>query len=239
MIKLISPILQFMHRKYLAKPRPFDYQGLNVIVSPGVFYPRFTISTRMMLDFLNERDLNGKKVLEIGAGCGIISLLAARKGADVTATDINPLAIIDTRENAKRNNLKLHIIESDLLDKVTDEDFDYIIITPPYYPKNPSNLSEMAWYCGENFEFYQKLFSQLKGRFNNDCLVLMILSQDCRMDRIVEILEQENLYPSFMSMARRFGEWNYIYSIKKKKRNGNVVPETAIFNETGRYADFT
>ena len=52
-------------------------------------------------------DVRGVRVVELGCGLGLTSLVAAGKGADVTATDWAPDAIELLRENAKRNGLQL------------------------------------------------------------------------------------------------------------------------------------
>jgi predicted nicotinamide N-methyase len=52
-------------------------------------------------------DVNGRRVVELGCGLGVTSLVAAAKGALVTATDWAPEAIELLRENAERNGLRL------------------------------------------------------------------------------------------------------------------------------------
>lgn len=47
----------------------------------------------------------GERVLEIGCGLGLASLVAHRRGADVTASDCHPLAAEFLRENARLNGL--------------------------------------------------------------------------------------------------------------------------------------
>jgi predicted nicotinamide N-methyase len=53
-------------------------------------------------------DVAGLRVVELGCGLGVPSLVAAARGADVTATDWAPDAIALLRENAARNGLELH-----------------------------------------------------------------------------------------------------------------------------------
>jgi predicted nicotinamide N-methyase len=52
-------------------------------------------------------ELAGKRVIELGCGLGVPSLLAARRGAQVTSTDWAPEAIELLRRNAERNGLAL------------------------------------------------------------------------------------------------------------------------------------
>ena len=50
-------------------------------------------------------DVLGLRVVELGCGLGLVSLVAATKGAEVTATDWSQDAIELLRENASRNGL--------------------------------------------------------------------------------------------------------------------------------------
>ena len=54
-----------------------------------------------------ELDLDGKRVLEIGAGLGLPSLAASLRGAEVLSTDWAEDAIALLRENAERNGIVL------------------------------------------------------------------------------------------------------------------------------------
>jgi predicted nicotinamide N-methyase len=52
-------------------------------------------------------ELSGQRVVELGCGLGVTSLVAAATGADVTATDWSPDAIELLRSNAARNLLSV------------------------------------------------------------------------------------------------------------------------------------
>lgn len=212
-LKYMSPVLQPLYRKYVSTTRPFRYKNIHILVKPGVFYPGFIISTKFFLQYIGRLDLREKTLLELGAGSGIISLFAASKGAIVTASDINPVSVQNIRENALMNNAEVAVIESDLFEKIPKSTFDYIIIAPPYYPKNPANYAEMAWYCGSNFDYYERLFRQLPAYYHENSCILMILSDDCNIRKIQEIGEMNGLEFSLLHRRRKLGEWNFIYRI--------------------------
>jgi predicted nicotinamide N-methyase len=62
-------------------------------------------AARALAETLPEVD--GLRVVELGCGLGLPSLVAAAKGASVTATDWSPEAIALLRDNASRNGLAL------------------------------------------------------------------------------------------------------------------------------------
>ena len=64
-------------------------------------------TTRMCLELLGELDLNGQKLLDVGCGSGILSIAAAKLGADVVGSDLDEWCIAATRENAGKNNVEI------------------------------------------------------------------------------------------------------------------------------------
>ena len=65
-------------------------------------------TTRLCVAALEEWVRPGEALLDIGTGSGVLSIVAAKLGArPVWATDIDPLAISATRENAQRNDIPL------------------------------------------------------------------------------------------------------------------------------------
>jgi release factor glutamine methyltransferase len=221
LLKILSPVLQPLLRFYLRKPRKYRYNDLSIMVEPGVFYPGFVLSTKLLLDFLDEKALSGKAFLELGAGCGIISLVAARKSALVTASDINPVAVENIKHNVHRNKLTIRVFQSDLFENINGTNFDWIVINPPYYQKDPKDFSEMAWFCGKDFDYFEKLFPQLSNHITPSTETIMILSEDCNIDRIQEIAKKSGFGFQIVKQVQRMGEWNYIFRIQKK--TGEVV----------------
>ena len=69
-----------------------------------MFPPHYTISTKILLDYISNLDLKNKTLLELGCGSGIISLFAASKGALVTASDINKKALKALENSAKTSS---------------------------------------------------------------------------------------------------------------------------------------
>ena len=79
-------------------------------------------------------DVSGLRVVELGCGLGVTSLVAAAKGADVTATDWAPEAIELLRANAERNGIALRAEVRDWREP-WDERFDLALAADVLYER--------------------------------------------------------------------------------------------------------
>ena len=76
-------------------------------------------------------DLEGVHVVELGCGLGVPSLVAAARGARVTAVDWAPDAVALLRENAARNHLALDAVQADW--RTFDGSFDLALAADVLY----------------------------------------------------------------------------------------------------------
>lgn len=212
-LKFFHPLLRKVAKLYLSSPRNYSFKDIKITVLPGVFHPGLFFSTKLLVEFISDFDLKDKAVLELGAGSGFISVFCAKRGANVTASDINTTALNQITLNAEKNDVTLKTMESDLFDELNPADYQYIIINPPYYPKDPQNLSDHAWFCGEEFEYFKKFFSQLKDAKLTDTHIYMILSEDCDISTIQSIAIGNQHDLSLVLEKKISGEKNFIFKI--------------------------
>jgi release factor glutamine methyltransferase len=191
--RIVSFFLVPLTKWYLKKERTFLYKEIKIKVLPGVFHPGFFFSTKFLLEFLSRQNLTNKIFLEVGCGSGLISIIAAKAGAQVTALDLSKIAIENTRINAEKNKVQIEIIHSDLFDNLKKKSFDWIVVNPPYYPRNASNETELAWLCGTNFEYFVKFFQNIGSYMHASTQTIMVLSQDCDITKIKLIAETNGL----------------------------------------------
>jgi len=93
------------------------------------------------------RQVRGLRVLELGCGLGLPSLVAAGEGADVLATDWAPDAVALLRANAAANDLRLRIeiVSWEEPDRIVREaPFDLVLAADVLYERrNADRLLEL------------------------------------------------------------------------------------------------
>ncbi len=151
-------------------------------------------------------------MLELGCGTGAISVWAAKMGAEMVASDINPKAIENTRINALNNGVSVKTVQSDLFTNLIPNEYQIVIINPPYYAKSAATIEEQAWYCGVEFEYFHKLFEQLTEK-SVDTVVYMVLSEDCDLEKVYSIAKLYSLSMDIVYRRSTILEKNFIFRI--------------------------
>lgn len=85
-------------------------------------------TTHMMIQHILKNDLEGKSVLDMGCGTGVLAILAEIKGAKpLDAVDYDNWCYLNSLENVERNNSKhITVIEGDA-SVLKDKKYDVII----------------------------------------------------------------------------------------------------------------
>ena len=97
--RIISFFLVPLTRWYLRKERQYSYLGVTVKVFSGVFHPGLFYSTTFLINFLLAQKIRNKSLLELGCGTGLLSIISAKNGAVVTASDLSHQAIKNITSN--------------------------------------------------------------------------------------------------------------------------------------------
>ncbi|MFK8906996.1 HemK2/MTQ2 family protein methyltransferase [Streptomyces sp. YS-3] len=124
---------------------------MTLLALPGVYAPQ--ADTALLAEALYEEPLfPGARVLDVGTGTGALALVAARRGADVTAIDISRRAVLTARLNARLARLPVRVLRGDLLTPVVGGAYDLILSNPPYVPARtataPRRGAARAWDAG-------------------------------------------------------------------------------------------
>jgi len=209
--RLYKPLLV----KYLSATRTYTYKGIRLVIPPAVFHPGFFFSTRLLLRYIAKLPLKDQSFLELGAGSGLIAMYAAREGAQVTASDINQVAVHTLEMNSRSNRIPITVIHSNLFTNIPLHRFNIIAINPPYYKKQPKTPADYAWYCGEQGEYFQQLFSSLGSYMHSQSMVLMVLSDGCDLEMIFKQALSNGFRLNCVLEKKNWIEVDYIFRVDK------------------------
>jgi len=130
--------------------RSIRYNDLRLLISRNVYEP--AEDTFLAAD--NLIVTKNDRVLDMGTGCGILAVLAAKRAKQVVAVDINPYAVRCARKNAEANKLadKIDTRRGDLFQPIRkNEKFSLIMFNAPYLPsirREARSWQSRAWAGG-------------------------------------------------------------------------------------------
>lgn len=85
-------------------------------------------TTYLMLSLLEQENVDGRRVLDMGSGTGVLAILAAKKGASyVEAIDVDEWAYRNALENFQRNGVQVNALLGDASLLAADKHFDLIL----------------------------------------------------------------------------------------------------------------
>ncbi len=176
-------------------PKRLFIRGYAFLVDEKVYEP--AEDTFLLVEYLKVEE---EVVLDVGTGCGVLAVLAAKKARKVVATDINPYAIKCAKKNAKKNRVedKIEFRLGDLFQPIgPDETFDLILFNSPYLPSEPDEKRSWigrAWAGGpsgrkliDHFIIDAPKFLAGNGR------ILLVQSSLSDIDETLERFEETGL----------------------------------------------
>lgn len=148
------------------------------------------------------------KVLDLCTGSGAIAISIkkyaedTKKQIEVYASDISEEAIKIAEKNAKRNDVHINFILSDMFQKMQEKDFDIILSNPPYIETQTiSRLSKevqyephMALDGGEDgLEFYRVIAKNAHEYLNKNGSILLEIGYN-QKKKVMQIFEEAKKY---------------------------------------------
>ncbi len=101
----------------------------DIVIEPKMsFGTGHHATTHMMIQFLLKNDFEGKEVLDMGCGTGVLAIMAEKRGAKaVEAIDIDNWCYLNTLENVERNDCQNISVFEGTADLLGEKQYDTII----------------------------------------------------------------------------------------------------------------
>lgn len=224
-----------------------EYKGLKIIQNKNGFC--FGIDSVLLSDFAKEIK-KGSKVLDLGTGTGIISILLCGKTnlKHITGIEIQKDVCDMAKRSIKLNNLedRFDIINEDIknLSKIFPANsFDAIVTNPPYKKENTGLkskekvqlISRHEIMC--NIDDIAKVASNL---LNSNCSIYMVHRPDRIVD-IIEALRKYKLEPKIMRFVYpKIGKEPNLVLVKATKSAKEFLKmekPLIVYNEDGTYTE--
>lgn len=216
--RMLTPLLQAWLRRHSLRVQHWRLGRLRLRIDPGVFPSGPTLCTasfvRWLLSPQGPGPWRGRRVLDLGCGCGAIGLAIAQAGAQVLASDLSEKAARNAAANAQAHQLPVQVVVADLLAGLNMEALDCVLINPPFFARDPQSIAERAWFCGANLEYFHALFGQLAELDLQRTLVLMALSEDCDDTRIGQVARAAGLELERVGAVRHCLEWTAMLRVR-------------------------
>lgn len=158
-----------------------NFYGLDLYINKNVLIPRFEteglcelIAKELPADILGQ--LHG---LDVGCGSGAICIVLSKLfGYKMTAVDISNKALKVAKKNAKKYNVNINYLRSNMLSEVKNYEFDFVVSNPPYILSSElKNLDkEVVGFepklaldgGGDGLQFYRKIIEDAPYVLKND-----------------------------------------------------------------------
>jgi release factor glutamine methyltransferase len=169
----------------------FEYLGLTLVVPPHVQVIESTsdLLGKQVLDEVKPDD----RVLDMGTGSGVNAILAATRGAEVVAVDVNPHAVEAARANAERNGVpdRIEIRQSDLFSEVEGR-FDLVIFDPPFRWMKPRDWAE-ASITDEDYRALTAFFANVREHLTENGRILVFFGTTADIGYLEQLIEANGL----------------------------------------------
>lgn len=191
---LLFRLLYPFHLYFNRDSRQTRVDDLLLRVEPQVFDPSRHFSSKILARYLWRLDLAGCRLLDMGTGTGIIGITAAKRGATVTAVDINPAAAQLATVNAKTHAVteRMHVFCGDLFAQVPDATtFDWIMFNPPFFARAATSSLDAAYCAGEQFDTLARFLHEASDFLASEGRILLILSSDINLSELQAMFDRE------------------------------------------------
>jgi release factor glutamine methyltransferase len=164
------------------------FKGFTFFVEENVYEPAedsFLFAENLPVE-------RSTRIVDVGTGCGILAIAAAKNAERVLAVDLNPHAIRCALRNAKLNGVidKMDFVQGDLLGACKAYGkFDLILFNAPYLPAEGRDRSWLAcsWSGGKSGrEVIDRFIDQVPEHLSSKGRMLLMQSSLSSVDKTLQ-----------------------------------------------------
>ena len=217
----------------LAETYPIRALDMSLVASENVLPPHSQETIELFQNGLqNVKSYlpHGAMVLDMGCGCGCLTLLAAQEvgdlGVKIYASDLLPEAVATTRLNllgftdAHNVPSQIHVVPAgDLFQSVSALRFDLIIFNAPWVASPARNRAEIAIH-DEKQRTLQRFFDNLPSYLNSRARVLIGYADASGVKAIIRL--ETMIDAAGLTVLNRFKERVATHRTKRKWENITV-----------------
>lgn len=176
------------------------YLGLTVVIPQGL--RRITGASHLLGEAILATVHADDRVLDIGAGSGVNSVLAATLGARVVAIDISPRACDAAVENVQRSELtdRIDVRQGDLFSGVVGQ-FDVIVYEPPFCSRERGDL--VAAESSDNARAVKAFLGSVSTYLLPQGRILLLLYPPGDPDYLRQLAAESGLTASLVAQERQ------------------------------------
>ncbi|MFN3179467.1 MAG: class I SAM-dependent methyltransferase [Thermus sp.] len=112
----------------------FAFFHLPGVFSAGKVDRASVLLLEALLGEVGREGIQGRRILDLGAGYGALTLPLARLGGEVTALEDDLVSVLSLERSLGENRLTARVLHSDVDEALTEgEVFDIIVTNPPFH----------------------------------------------------------------------------------------------------------
>ncbi len=181
--------------------------GVKLVILKSVYPPSDDSYLLVREMVINKGDV----VLEVCAGTGIASVVAASRGArEVVSIDVNPEAALNIAINAVLNGYedRIHPICADLTSPLRPNfTYDVILINPPYLPVEDKVDEALWWSAGvDGRKIIDRFLSNVKDYVKENSRVYLVQSSLSNVEKTISYFSKMGFETRIKGLVHKFFE---------------------------------